>query len=358
MSVQPLKFKPDWPRAVERLMAWWQGEVIDRCCVGVRCRRNGAQRLPDADARYWMDVDAQFNLIRRKAAATAWLGESFPCYWPNIGPETLAAYLGCRVEFGPNTSWTHPLAAAPDGGIPELKFDPSNEYYQWVRMATLAAMEQLAGEAIVGVTDIHNAGDTLAAIRDPQQLCIDMIERPDEVKRAVAFLREFRRERFAENIEWTKAQGGTTTWLSCFSTGVYACTQIDFIVLISPRMFREFLLEELDDAGCQAEHVCYHLDGPGEIKHLDALLAMKNLQAIQWVCGAGNEPQTRWIDLLKRIRAAGKSLHLSVDSPGEALGLIEALGPEGLLITLSMETESEARAFLRDVDKASARSGR
>lgn len=356
MTVQPLAFKEDWPQAVERLMAWWQGEIIDRACVQVTCPKPGAG--PVTNDRLWLDADAQLDQAEQRFGSRLFLGEAFPVWWPNIGPETLAGYLGCEIEFSEHTSWTHPLPAAEDGGIPELHFDPSNKYYQWVRKATALGMERLAGKAIVGVTDIHNGGDTLAAIRDPEQLCLDMIERPDEVKRAIAFLNDFRRERFDENVAWTKSQGGTTTWLWCFSTGVYACTQIDFIVLVGPAMFREFLLGELNDAGNGADHVCYHLDGPGELKHLDDLLAMDNLQAIQWVYGAGHGPHTDWLDLLRRIRAAGKSLHLSCTTPAEALQLIEELGPEGLMMPLHMESQYQAEAFLRDVEKASASSSR
>ncbi len=356
MSVAPLAYKEDWPQAVERLMAWWDGEVIDRACVQVTCPRPGAG--PAARDRLWLDAEAQLDQAERYFQARLFLGEAFPTWWPNIGPEALAGYLGCEIEFSDHTSWTHPLPPAPGGGIPELSFDPANKYYQWVKHATAQAMERFAGKAIVGVTDIHNAGDTLAAIRDPQQLCLDMIERPGEVKRAIDFLNGLRRERFDENVAWTKSQGGTTTWLSCFSTEVYACTQIDFIVLIGPAMFREFLLGELNDAGNGADHVCYHLDGPDEIKHLDDLLAMDNLQAIQWVCGAGNEPQTRWLDLLRRIRSAGKSLHLSCDTPGEAVRLVEELGPEGLLVQVHVDNQDQAEQILKDIERASTNRAR
>ena len=235
-----------------------------------------------------------------------------------------------------------------------MKFDPDNAYYQFVRKATAAAMERFAGQMIVGMTDFHNAGDTLAAIRNPQQLCLDMIEKPDRVHESVKFLRQFRKDLFAENARWTLGQGGTTTWLSGFSTGVYACTQIDFIVLISPAMFREFLLDELSDAGNYADHVIYHLDGPGELKHLDALLAMDNLTAIQWVPGAGGRPQIAWVDLLRRIRQAGKSLHLWVDEPADTVRLVEELGPQGLLLQTSTETQAEAEQLIKDIARSSA----
>jgi len=30
-----LAFKPDWEETKQRYLAWWQGELLDRCCVAV-----------------------------------------------------------------------------------------------------------------------------------------------------------------------------------------------------------------------------------------------------------------------------------------------------------------------------------
>ena len=61
-----------------------------------------------------------------------------------------------------------------------------------------------------------------------------------------------------------------------------------------------------DIAACCAEleHGFYHLDGKGQIPHLDHLLAIPGLKGVQWIAGAG-QPATAdptWWPLLKRIR--------------------------------------------------------
>ncbi len=57
---------------------------------------------------------------------------------------------------------------------------------------------------------------------------------------------------------------------------------------------------------------------------------------------------TRWIPLLKRIQAAGKSLHLSV-WPHEIQLLLEELRPEGLMLSTRVNSEAEARDLLEKV---------
>ena len=50
-----------------------------------------------------------------------------------------------------------------------------------------------------------------------------------------------------------------------------------------------------------------NLAGVGAIPHLDALLEIDNIRAIQWVPGAGKEELKQWYELLQKILAAGKS---------------------------------------------------
>ena len=54
------------------------------------------------------------------------------------------------------------------------------------------------------------------------------------------------------------------------------------------------------------EHGFYHLDGKGEIPHLNHLLSIERLRGIQWIPGDGQPPPEDWLPLLQRIRAGGK----------------------------------------------------
>jgi len=66
---------------------------------------------------------------------------------------------------------------------------------------------------------------------------------------------------------------------------------------------------------------------------------------VQWVYGAGNEPATRWVPLMRRIQAAGRSVWISAE-PREVPVLLEYLRPEGLMINTWTQTEQEARDLL------------
>jgi hypothetical protein len=125
----------------------------------------------------------------------------------------------------------------------------------------------------------------------------------------------------------------------------------DFSAILSPAMLREFSVPELEGYMGVNEYSVYHWDGPDAVKHLDALLELPALKAIQWTPGAG-QPRTsspRWLPHLKRIQAAGKCLILPCAEPDEVEALLAKLSSRGLFISTYAATEDEARALLRRV---------
>lgn len=98
------------------------------------------------------------------------------------------------------------------------------------------------------------------------------------------------------------------------------------------------------------DYSIYHLDGPDAIKHLDMILEVKELNAIQWVPGAGKPPARAWTAMLKKIQQAGKSVY--IHSPARDVeGILEELSPRGLMINVEdvFESVSEAEAFIERV---------
>lgn len=56
-------------------------------------------------------------------------------------------------------------------------------------------------------------------------------------------------------------------------------------------------------------HNIFHMDGKGVAHHMDAILELPNVQAIQWVQGVADDmPIMQWTPLIQKIQAAGKSV--------------------------------------------------
>jgi hypothetical protein len=171
------------------------------------------------------------------------------------------------------------------------------------------AGERGKGKFLVGVLDLHSNLDWLAAIRDPIKLCLDLLDAPEQVHRAMANVRQLYPQVYKALYEAGNMKGrGTCGWLPYFCEGRFATTQCDFCCLLSPAQFNQFALPALEEECDFLEHSVYHYDGPVALQHFDAIMGIKSLDGIQWTPTAGGKPMIEWMDLLKRFQAAGKNV--------------------------------------------------
>jgi 5-methyltetrahydrofolate--homocysteine methyltransferase len=119
--------------------------------------------------------------------------------------------------------------------------------------------------------------------------------------------------------------------------------------MISPSMFERYVMPDLA-ACCDAlDHAFYHLDGKGQIPHLDMLLSLERLRGVQWIPGAGQPPPHEWLPLLKRIRDRGKLCQLYV-SPRGAQAIVRELGRRGFAFYIDQRmSETEAAEHLAEL---------
>jgi hypothetical protein len=84
-------------------------------------------------------------------------------------------------------------------------------------------------------------------------------------------------------------------------------------------------------------HNIFHVDGKGMLRHLDHILSIPQIQAIQWVQGVGDDlPILQWLPVIKRIQAAGKGVVVDLQL-GELEPFITATNPEGLYLCIAAE---------------------
>jgi hypothetical protein len=144
---------------------------------------------------------------------------------------------------------------------------------------------------------------------------------------------------------------GSSNWTCGWSPGRFVCLgHNDFSCLVSPAMFAEFILEDTVSCCKHADHIIYHLDGPGALQHLPALLEIDAIDCIQWIQGAGAPLPSQWIPLLKRIQDAGKSVQVfyagdhggKADLTVEVDALCASLDPNRLFIVAVTESVEQA----------------
>lgn len=348
-------YKEDWPQAEERFRAWWEREIVDRVAIKVTAPRRKAHFPSPADLRQqWTDPEYIIAKNEENFASTFWSGEAFPCLFVNLGPSIMSAYLGCPLHLAETTTWQSPIVEDWNASL-NLCFDENNQWWQLTKRITETAVEAGKDKYFVTITDLGGVGDVLSHLRAPEWLCQDLISQPEKIKEWRDRLLElwFRLyEELHQVIQ--RAMTGSSSWMSVWSPGCNYALQCDFSGMISPKMFAEFFLPEIQAQCRWLDHSIYHLDGPGAIGHLDLLLEIPELDAIQWVPGAGAPPPVQWMNLLKKIQRAGKGLHISVDKQ-DVETLLSELSPKGLMIATSCDSIEEAKDLLKKAEHWTAK---
>lgn len=80
--------------------------------------------------------------------------------------------------------------------------------------------------------------------------------------------------------------------------------------MVSPEICREYIIPALEEEASFLDHCVLHLDGPDALPHLDDVLAIKGIDVLQWVPGAGQPPVWKWTDVLLKAQKAGKGLQI------------------------------------------------
>ena len=96
-------------------------------------------------------------------------------------------------------------------------------------------------------------------------------------------------------------------------------------------------------------HAIYHWDGPGELAHLEQILSVPGINALEYVSVPGDPPNAslHWLPYYRRIAEAGKGVFLRVGEPELAYELAQHMPAERLAFQSDMRSAAEAKQFLQ-----------
>jgi len=339
-----LEKKPDFDQAMQRIYAWYEQEMIDRPPIRFSAHNaeyNETHLLKGRSwanlKERWWDTDYQIELFEDQLKHSVFNAETFPIFWPNLGPEVYTAFYGIELEYKEVTSYA--ISNIKDWSqLDDIRLDFNNPYFKKIEEMTNAVLERCQGKYMVGYTDLHPGLDCAAAFRDPQQLCIDFLLDPDEVKRLIDISsRDFQRifDHFDSILK--KHNQLSVTWMGIPSFGKIHIPSCDIATMISPEQFEEFVLPVIQNEVKPLTHNVFHLDGKGVANHVDHLLKIPEINAIQWVQGVGDDfPIMQWVPFIKKIQAAGKSVVVDVQV-SELESFIREMDPKGLLLCIAAD---------------------
>jgi len=350
-----LENMPGFERAMQRVEAWYHGQIIDRAPVRFSAHNafveEASAAYPSANLQErWFNAEFQVETYLNSIRGRTFLAETFPVYWPNLGPEVYAAFYGAQLEYGDVTAWSKPLINNWDD-VGQLRLNLDNPYFKKLEELTRVAIDKCRGRALVGYTDLHPGVDCAAAWRDPQRLCLDLYDHPAQAQRLIELAIADFETIYNHFDRLLKAAGQpSVSWMGIPSAGRMHIPSCDFSALISTGFFEQFCLPVLQREVKTMTHNIFHVDGKNVARHLEAILSVPEVHAIQWVQGMGRDyPILQWLPLIKQIQAKRPVI---VDlQPHELEPFLEQMQPEGIFLWLATHSEEQELAIIKRLEK-------
>ncbi|MBE6791944.1 MAG: hypothetical protein E7534_00390 [Ruminococcaceae bacterium] len=362
-----LVYQENWDKIKERLTLLWDNEILDRPVVSVRCLRdknnpygNPNLKVPKTSKEYYLDVACMIERNLDVIEKTYFGGDAYPVIFPGWGCGGHSKYLQSwemyekHTHYTPHTIWMDPVI--DEYSDFDFHFDRNNPVFQ----AELQSMQYLAEESkgryMVAMPDNCGSFDGLGNLRNNEDLIVDLMDQPEEVKMASGKLVDALIRSGDELFEAVRraCDGGSAHgWMGTWSPGKHMQLQCDLSVMISPAMYQEFILEEIERTTAWLDHSIYHLDGIEQARFLDFLLSVKKLNMIQWTQVEGQPDVTQNFHHIRRIQKAGKGVVLIIDKC-QLEAVLDNTSPNGrMLIVNGADDPQEADAIVDYVAKHS-----
>jgi hypothetical protein len=371
-------WKPNWEESQKNYINWWNGKGLV-ISMWEHLKKEGAPweevqaPAPPIDLNQrWFDPQWRAADIHHYLANSSFMADIPPVANTQLGPGSLAAILGAELEAGEDTIWirhkegtefnlcldessekTPSFTVSPATEF-NLCLDESNKYWRLHVDLLKACKANSEGRYYVGIPDLMEGLDVLAGLKGNTEVLMDMMLDPDGLLEKLQKLNDLYFEVYNRLYDIVNVNGESAfCYFSIWGPGKVSKLQSDISIMISEEDFRKFEVPFLRKQCQNIDFTLYHLDGVGARRHLDALLEIDELNAIQWTPGYG-EPQggdPRWHNLYRKILAKGKSVMPCWVTVEELQPLLDNVGNQGLNILMDFKTEKDIEAALKIADR-------
>lgn len=349
-------WKSNLEETKQRYINWWNHKGIilnmwEHFQEGVQPH---AEITPPALAKdlsqKWFDPQWRAEYLDWYVAHSSLKADILPVANTQLGPGSLAAILGGVFEGGEDTIWIHPHPDFTD----EIVFNP--EHPNWILHKELlkACKAKANGHYFVGMPDLMEGLDVLAALKGTDRVLLDTVMQPEILEQQMQQINDIYFKVFDELYDIIR-EGDEMAfcYFSSWAPGKMSKLQSDISTMISQDDYRRFVQPFIREQCQKIDYTLYHLDGVGAMHHLPALLEIEELNAIQWTPGVG-EPQggsPKWYDLYKKILAGGKSVMACWVTLDELKPLLDHIGADGVHLEMDFHNEKEVEQAMRIVEE-------
>lgn len=349
-------WKENWEETKQHYLDWWnqKGLVLSMWehlpKIGTPHEEVSAPPVARDLQQYWFDATWRAQNLHYQMSGSSFKADILPVANTHLGPGSLGAILGAELDGGEDTIW---IKHNPNF-TGDIHFDENNPAWK-LHLGLLRKCKKLAANKyFVGCPDLVEGLDVLASIKGTQETLMDMMMQPDVLDEQLQKINDIYFQVFDRIYDIINVNGEMAyCYFSIWGPGKVAKLQSDISLMFSEDDYRRFVQPYIREQAQKLDYSLYHLDGVDAQRHLDAIMEIDEINAIQWTPGVG-EPQggnPQWYDLYKKILRGGKSIMANWVTLDELEPLIDTVGNQGLHINVDFKSENEIDKALKIIDK-------
>ncbi|MCD8262241.1 MAG: cobalamin-binding protein, partial [Bacteroides sp.] len=271
-------WKTNWEESKQRYIDWWnrKGVVItmwEHLQQGVT--PHAAIPAPPAPVdlnQRWFDPQWRAAELDYYVSRSSLKADILPVANTQLGPGSLAAMLGGVWEGGEDTIWIHP---SPNP-VEDIVLDPDNEAWRIHKELLKACKEKAQGNYYVGMPDLMEGLDILAALRGTDTVLMDTVMNPELLDKQLRQVNKIYFRVFDELYEIIREGDDMAfCYFSIWAPGKLSKLQSDISIMIGEEDYRRFVQPYIREQCQKIDYTISPLDGVGAIRHLDALLEIE-----------------------------------------------------------------------------------
>lgn len=346
-----------WENIKKHYIGWWNKKgIVLRIDIKGGILNNYQNYLSGSEylKKYHTDNVFCIEQIEDTIKNKKYLADTLPIAMIDYGTVTLSALLGCIPIFKDDSIWYNPCISDIKK-YPHIVFQEDNKWWNILKAKIDAFKNVDNRDFILGAPALTPGMDCLAAMMGTEKLLIEMIDNECLIRKKLNEIQEAYFEIFDKIYDSISLRDKSSAfgYFSLWGNGKTAQAQCDISAMFSTNMFTNFVLPYLNEQCDKLDNVMYHLDGTQALRHLEALLSVEKLRAIEWTpqssIESGGNP--RWYELYKYILKGRKSIQIMDVKPNEVEPLIEAVGNNGLFINVIANNEDEAFMVSERLDR-------
>lgn len=353
-------WKTNWEETKQHFEDWWKhtGLVFGSWGPGLATSREHApEPQPEAPRDHHQrhcDADWIARNTRWKMAHRAWPGDVLPSGWAHVGTLPLAPYLGAAPDYSEHNVWYKERMSSLDDH-PPLVFDPNHPEVVQLEGICRETQRLADGNYFVSLPAMLGGIDVLAEVRGTGEMLVELLDNPEGIHKRLVQIQDAYEIAFNRLYDIVKHPDGGMCFgfFMLYGKGKVGLCQCDTGLMISPPMFDEYVVPYLKRQIDFLDHAMFHVDGAGALMHLDSLLKIDELEAIEYTPDP-NSPgpaDPHWFPTYKKILDHGKSLWVANLKKHEVLPVLDAIGGKGVYISVNYIDEKDGEELARAIEK-------